>query len=188
MAIAMRAEAEGLGAVCLALAACVLQAGLQHPMLGRARRGFGWCWASAPWPEAEAHTMAIAVRAEAEGLEADCLSPAACGQRPGLQHPSWGLARPAPCDGLPSCLDPEAEAHTMAIAVRVEAEGRGSGRGLSGLLGGAWHATGRLLRLLGPGLAALLREAEAHTMAIAVRAEAEGSRAAGRVPGTAGYE
>ena len=76
----------------------------------------------------------------------------------------------------------------MAIAVRAEAEGRGSGKRLSGLLGGARHATGHLLRLLGPGLAALLREAEAHTMAIAVRAEAEGSRAAGRVPGTAGYE
>ena len=76
----------------------------------------------------------------------------------------------------------------MAIAVRAEAEGRGSDRGLPGLLGGARHATGRLLRPLGPGLAALLREAEAHTMAIAVRAEAEGSRAAGRAPGTAGSE
>ena len=130
--------------------------------------------------------MAIAVRAEAEGLEADCLAPAACGQRPGLQHPSWGLARPAPCDGPPSCLDPEAEVHTMAIAVRVEAEGRGSDKGLSGLLGGARHATKRLLRLLGPGLAALLREAEAHTMAIAVRAEAERESGGWRGPGRNG--
>ena len=185
MAIAVRAEAERLGADCPA--ACAPRSGPQHPLLGKGRRGQCWCWAPAPEPEVEAHTMAIAVRAEAEGLGAGCLPPVARGQHPGLQHPPWGLACPTP-DGLPSCPVPEAEAHTMAIAVRVEAEGRGSDRGLSGLLGGARHATGRLLCLLGPGLAALLREAEAHTMAIAVRAEAEGSRAAGRVPGTAGSE
>ena len=132
MAIAVRAEAERLGAVCLALAACVLRAGLQHPMLGRGRRGQRWCWASAPGPEAEAHTMAIAVRAEAEGLGAGCLSPAAREQPLGLQHPPWGLACPTPGDLL-HCT-------------------RGTDRELPRLLRGGQCATGRLPRLLGPGL------------------------------------
>ena len=85
MAIAVRAEAERLGTV--GLAACAPRSGPQRPLLGKERGGQGWCWAPAPELEAEAHTMAIAVRAEAEGLGAGCLSPAARGQHPGLQHP-----------------------------------------------------------------------------------------------------
>ena len=90
MALAVRAEAERLGAVCLA--ACARGSGPQHPLVGKGLRGQCWCWEPAPEPEVKAHTMAIAVRAEAEGLGAGCLSPAARGPHPGLQHPPWGLA------------------------------------------------------------------------------------------------
>ena len=45
MAIAVRAEAEGLGAVCR-WAAYALHSGRQRPMLGKGRLR-RWCWAPA---------------------------------------------------------------------------------------------------------------------------------------------
>ena len=108
MAIAVRAEVEGLGAVCRApVLPCECRAYPQHPSWGMAGPPSWRSLPSSPELEAEACAMAIAACVDAEGEGA--------GRGSGPQLVTGLL---------------EAEACAMAIAACVDAEGgRAAGRG-----------------------------------------------------------